>query len=64
MPVNFRNLKSKEDDNTKLIIEGDLNEIAALVLGVQERRDVGLRDPMEGLNGSEDSLQHHSKPEE
>ena len=33
----------------KVIIEGSPEEIAALVVATQERQDVGLRDPLEGL---------------
>lgn len=46
----------------EVTIKGEAHEISALVLAVQRRRTIELRDPLRGLNHQEDSLRNHSTP--
>lgn len=48
----------------EIIIRAEAKEIAALVIGLQERQKEELRDPLDGLTHREELLQRHSKPEE
>lgn len=41
-PHGLHNFTGREEDSVKIILEGDLEEIAALVLKLQERRDINL----------------------